>query len=312
MAGGDGSQALVATVAARRGRGPRLHPGRHAQPLRARPRPRPRRRGRRARRLHRRHRAAHRPRARQRPRVRQQRLARRVRQGRPVRRLPRRQARDLDAACCPTCSGPDAEPIDLEFTAPDGQQLRRRAARARLEQPLRSSPACRAPAHAGGSTTGVLGVFAARVRASADVSKLVGARARRTGRSLFGPAGVVGGASSRSAPAGRSRSAWTARRSCWTRRCASPRCPGPCACGCPRGAGLSPAARAVSAHARQPRARCCGWPPAGELARPTPGARPGAPSCWSAGGRRAVDLARRVRARCKLMREVARERSAGL
>ena len=70
----------------------RLHPGRHAQPLRARPRRRPRRCRRRARRLRRRRRAARRPRRGQRARVRQQRLARALRRGRPARRLPRRQA----------------------------------------------------------------------------------------------------------------------------------------------------------------------------------------------------------------------------
>ena len=46
MAGGDGSQALVASVASRARDPVRGRPGRHPQPLRPRPRPRPRRRGR--------------------------------------------------------------------------------------------------------------------------------------------------------------------------------------------------------------------------------------------------------------------------
>jgi hypothetical protein len=49
MAGGDGSQAIVASIAAELDLPYTCIPGRHAQPLRARPRRRPRRRGRRAR-----------------------------------------------------------------------------------------------------------------------------------------------------------------------------------------------------------------------------------------------------------------------
>ena len=62
----------------------RVHPGRDAQPLRARPRRGSRRRRRRARRVRRRRRAPRRPRRGQRPRVRQQRLARHLRRGRPA------------------------------------------------------------------------------------------------------------------------------------------------------------------------------------------------------------------------------------
>ena len=47
MAGGDGSQAIVAAMAAEARPALRLHPGRHPQPLRARPRRGPRRRRRR-------------------------------------------------------------------------------------------------------------------------------------------------------------------------------------------------------------------------------------------------------------------------
>ncbi len=58
MAGGDGSQALVASVASRHGHPVRRRPGRDPQPLRPRPRAGPRGRGRRARRLRRRRRPA--------------------------------------------------------------------------------------------------------------------------------------------------------------------------------------------------------------------------------------------------------------
>ncbi len=51
MAGGDGSQALVASLASRHGIPARVHPRGHPQPLRARPRARPRRRRRCARRV---------------------------------------------------------------------------------------------------------------------------------------------------------------------------------------------------------------------------------------------------------------------
>ena len=63
MAGGDGSQAIVAAVASSTS-AVRLRAGRHPQPLRARSRGRPRRRRRRARRVRRRRRAAGRPRPR--------------------------------------------------------------------------------------------------------------------------------------------------------------------------------------------------------------------------------------------------------
>jgi diacylglycerol kinase family enzyme len=72
----------------------------------------------------------------------------------------------------PDLLGPDAEPIDLEFTAPDGSR--------RDDAPLVlvSNNPYRLASFAGAGTraridTGQLGVLAARVRSAADVSKLV-------------------------------------------------------------------------------------------------------------------------------------------
>ena len=92
MAGGDGTQALVAGVAAER-----RHPvpgdqRGHAQPFRPRPGPGPRGPVHLPERSFRRRRTAGRPRGDQRPDVRQQRVVRRVRGGRRNPRLPRRQA----------------------------------------------------------------------------------------------------------------------------------------------------------------------------------------------------------------------------
>ena len=94
----------------------RVHPGRHAQPLRARPRRGPRRRGRGARRARRRPRATGGPRRGQRPGLREQRLARRLRRGGAARGLPGGEApHDLAggprrararAARASTCGGP--------------------------------------------------------------------------------------------------------------------------------------------------------------------------------------------------------------
>lgn len=72
----------------------------------------------------------------------------------------------------PDMLGPDAEPVDLEFTAPDGSRCE--------DAPLVlvSNNPYRLTSLAGAGTreridTGLLGVVAARVRSAADVSKLV-------------------------------------------------------------------------------------------------------------------------------------------
>jgi diacylglycerol kinase family enzyme len=76
------------------------------------------------------------------------------------------------AGMLPDLLGPDAEPIDLEFTAPDGSR--------RNDAPLVlvSNNPYRLASLTGAGTreridTGQLGVVAARVRSAADVSKLV-------------------------------------------------------------------------------------------------------------------------------------------
>ena len=88
MAGGDGSQAVVAAVAAEARRPLRVHPLRHPQPLRPRPGRRPGRRGGGARRPRRRRRAGGGPGGGERPGLRQQRLAGRLRRGRAAGRVP--------------------------------------------------------------------------------------------------------------------------------------------------------------------------------------------------------------------------------
>ena len=96
MAGGDGSQAIVAAVAAEHDLPYACIPAGTRNHFALRPRRRPRRRRRRPRRLRRRRRAPRRSRRGQRPRLRQQRLARPLRRGRPARGLPRGE--DPDAA----------------------------------------------------------------------------------------------------------------------------------------------------------------------------------------------------------------------
>ncbi len=123
---GDGRRRRVAGDRrhARRTRGPavRVHPGGHAQPLRARPRRRPRRRRRRARRVRRRRGAPRRPRRGQRPGVRQQRLARALRRGGAGGGLPRREAAH-DLRLDPRRrSGPAATSRRCASTAPDGTE----------------------------------------------------------------------------------------------------------------------------------------------------------------------------------------------
>ena len=90
----------------------------------------------------------------------------------------------------PDLLGPDAEPIDLEFTAPDGNSCD--------DAPLVlvSNNPYQLTSLAGAGTreridTGLLGVVAARVRSAADVSKLVATGARRAGGALPRPDDMV-------------------------------------------------------------------------------------------------------------------------
>ena len=131
----------------------------------------------------------------------------------------------------PDLLGPDAEPIDLEFTAPDGSRCD--------DAPLVlvSNNPYRLASLAGAGTreridTGRLGVLAARVRTAADVSKFVALE-------LVGQVGRFPGLLSWStqefevSSTVRWRLGSTARRSCSIRPCASRRCRARCACGCP-------------------------------------------------------------------------------
>ena len=120
MAGGDGSQAVVAAIAAEHRAPLRLHPRRHPQPLRARPRRRPRRRRRRPRRLRRRRRTDRRPRRSQRPRLRQQRLPR---LSTPKPSNAPATAKPSSAPCStpsPTCSAPTAASTPCAGPGPAG------------------------------------------------------------------------------------------------------------------------------------------------------------------------------------------------
>ena len=100
----------------------------------------------------------------------------------------------------PDLLGPDAEPIDLEFTAPDGSRCD--------DAPLVlvSNNPYRLTSLAGAGTReriddGLLGVVAARVRSAADVSKLVALE-------LVGQVGRFPGLLSWSTPAFEVRSQW--------------------------------------------------------------------------------------------------------
>ena len=123
------------------------------------------------------------------------------------------------AETLPDLIGPAAVPLDLRFTLPSGEQ----ATSANLV--LVSNNPYQLSHLRGGSTrpaldTGRLGVVSVLVRGAADAEKF--ARSRPPARSAASRAGTSGPPpSSRSARAARSRSASTVRPSPWTRRCAS-------------------------------------------------------------------------------------------
>ena len=73
----------------------------------------------------------------------------------------------------PDLLGPDAEPIDLEFTAPDGSRCDDAPLVLVSNNPYRADAAWPARARASGSTRAGSASLAARVRSAADVSKLV-------------------------------------------------------------------------------------------------------------------------------------------
>jgi diacylglycerol kinase family enzyme len=144
----------------------------------------------------------------------------------------------------PELLGPDADPIELEFTAPDGSLCDDAPLVLVSNNPYQLSHL------AGAGTreridTGTLGVFAARVRSAADVSKLVGLE-------LVGQAGHFPGLLSWAAPEFEVRSAGLvevgldgeALRLQAPLRFSS--LPGALSVRVPRAAGAAPAARAVA------------------------------------------------------------------
>ena len=144
----------------------------------------------------------------------------------------------------PDLLGPDAEPLDLEFTAPDGTSCDDAPLVLVSNNPYELT-------HLSGAgtrkriDTGMLGIVAARVRSSADVSKLVALE-------LVGQAGRYPGLLSWSAREFEVRSSGPVEVGLDGEalvldpplRFAS--LPGALRVRLPRGAGLSPAARAVS------------------------------------------------------------------
>ncbi len=130
----------------------------------------------------------------------------------------------------PDLLGPDAEAIDIEFTAPDGtDSTTRRSCWCQITH--MSSRTSRAQAHASGSTRAYSASWppecGARTYQSSSRSSWL---ARRGATPTYCP-GLHG--SSTSAPAVPSRSASTGRRWHLTRRYISHHCPGRCACGYP-------------------------------------------------------------------------------
>ena len=211
MAGGDGSQAIVAAVAAEHGLPYACVPAGHPQPLRAGPRGRPRRRGRRARRVRRRRRAARRPGGGQRPRLREQRLARPLRRRRPAPRATATPSSGRSSTPCPRCSAPSRRHAP-SLGRPRRPRAPPGAGDPRVQQPLPARPHDRVrnpPAH----RCRLLGV------AVLDARPHGGARS--------GPGGTGPRSTSRSTPTGPSTRASTARPSRSSHRCDSPAGRGP-------------------------------------------------------------------------------------
>ncbi len=156
----------------------------------------------------------------QRARVRQQRLARALRRGRPARGLSRREAAHAARHGARRARPRSGGELDLRWTGPGGHEHRVGRRGAGLQQPLPARP------------RGRLGHAAADRRRPARDHRLRRAlRARRERRVVAAPvARVVGARPSRSMPTAPSLPASTARRSCSTRRCGFAFGPESCAC----------------------------------------------------------------------------------
>ena len=172
----------------------------------------------------------------------------------------------------PDLLGPDAEPIDLEFTAPDGTNCNDAPLVLVSNNPYELT-------HLSGAgtreriDTGTLGIVAARVRSTRRLQARR-ARAGRPGGALPRPAvlvraGVRGPLGEPCGDRPRRRGA-RARPAVALRVAARARC----ACGCP----AAPACHRRRARWRSRRttwARCFAWPPAGEPSGRAARARPG-------------------------------------
>ena len=201
VAGGDGTQALVAGIAAEHGlpflvisAGTRNHFALDlgldredpATCLDA---------------LHRRRRAARRPRADRRPDVRQQRLLRRLRRDRAEPGVPRRQDRHHAGRCCPTCwpgsSGAAAAAAASADVAVDGPQ-----AVLVSNNPYGAGDLAGLGRRGRGSTTGVLGVLAVTVDSAVEAVGLLRGRPRPKALDRSRPAEVVIDADAAAIPVG--------------------------------------------------------------------------------------------------------------
>ena len=154
MAGGDGSQALVASHRGRARSSLRVRRRGHPEPLRPRPRSRSRGPSQERVRLPRRRRAPRRLRHGQRPVLRQQRLAGRLRHHRAAGGLPGGQGRHDQAAAAPSCWARREQPFDLQFVTPDGTEVDGVLPDHGVEQPLRPGGLAWTRPSAGGSTRG--------------------------------------------------------------------------------------------------------------------------------------------------------------
>ena len=156
----------------------------------------------------------------------------------------------------PDLVGPDAEPLDLGFTLPSGESCDDAVLVLVSNNPYELTHLAGAGTR-GRIDTGTLGVAAARVRSPADVAKLVACE-------LSGQAGrfpgllAFSGPSSRFARADPCRSASTGRRSRWSRRCVSGRYPARSAFACraARGSRRPPGPSRYDGESRS--ARPCG------------------------------------------------------
>jgi diacylglycerol kinase family enzyme len=160
----------------------------------------------------------------------------------------------------PQMLGPDAAPFDLRFTGPDG--TKHDSAHLIMVSNTRYELG---RAEGFGSRrridTGCLGIVVARFQSGQDAARFArrqspsGSAGRRAGWSGPTPA-------SRCTPASRWRSALTGRRCCWTHRSGSGSSLGRCGCGSHRMLPATARRLPCQPRVRPPSPRCCRQPPA--------------------------------------------------